>query len=46
VKLRHSATVVLGGWCLTRAPLLLLRVSRNAQAITRTPPAPVQLGDC
>src|ERR1700736_5088189 len=41
MKLQHAATVALVGWCLMRAPLLLLRVSHNAQAIHADTAAPL-----
>jgi hypothetical protein len=41
MKLGHAAMIVLVGWCLMRAPLLLLRVSNNAQAIHADTSAPL-----
>ena len=41
MKLSHAATVALVGWCLMRAPLLLLRVSHDAQAIHADTAAPL-----
>jgi hypothetical protein len=41
MKLQHAATVALVDWCLMRAPLLLLRVSHNAQPIHADTAAPL-----